>query len=53
VKKEERGKIWSSFSDDDIQIAQWKDYSLVSIALNVYGCEPLGNVNRYCSKKKN
>jgi hypothetical protein len=51
VKKLARGSTWEFCSDDGIQIVQWKDNSLVTLASNSFNYNPIGTMQRYDSTK--
>jgi DNA excision repair protein ERCC-6 len=52
MKKEIRGKYAFKLSQDGLSVIKWLDNSVVTVASNAYGVEPLGSVRRYSSKTK-
>jgi hypothetical protein len=52
MKKEERGKCFSTISEDEkIAVLKWVDNSVVMVASTAYGVAPSSNVKRYSKKQ--
>ncbi|KAJ8927752.1 hypothetical protein NQ314_019756 [Rhamnusium bicolor] len=54
LQKKDRGYFENTISKTDaVVVAKWVDNSVVSIATNKYGVNPVTNVKRYSQKEKN